>query len=177
MLFDIKLDKLYKHRVGTAEYKRALAAAIGEYERLEAQREAIETRLAQLRQTIGALGPLCKLPQHDILGLTDAIRSVLRARYGALTPVDVKDGLQTMGLDLSTYSNPLASIHAVLKRLARAGEILKQDDRCRKTVYAWKHPPIPVAITDGEGAIVAARKEFMKRWPGAKPSGGRKSNR
>jgi len=168
---------MYKRPVGTAEYKRALGAAIEEYERLTAQRDAIETRLAQLRQTIGALGPLCKLPQHDILGLTDAIRSVLRARYGALTPVEVKDGLQTQGLDLSTYSNPLASIHAVLKRLARAGEILRIEDRRRKTVYAWKHPPVPVAITDGEGAIVAARQELMKRWPGTKPPGGGKRDR
>jgi len=163
--------------MGTAEYKRALAAAIEEYERLKAQRDAIETRLAQLRQTIGALGPLCKLPRHDILGLTDAIRSVLRARSGGLTPLEVKDGLQTQGLDLSTYSNPLASIHAVLKRLARSGEILRLENRRRKTAYAWKHPPIAVAITDGEGKIEVARQEFLKRWPGTKPPGGRKSDR
>ena len=142
--------------MGTAHYKKALAAAIEDYDRLKAEREAIEMRLAQLRQTIGALGPLCELPRHDPLGLTDACRSVLRAKYGGLTPVEVKAGLQTMGLDLAAYSNPLASIHSVLKRLARSGEVIHLRDRRKKTVYAWKHPVLPVAVTDGQGGIVSA---------------------
>jgi hypothetical protein len=129
------------------DYRRALEAAIDEYERLKAEREQIETRLAQLRQTIGALAPLCELPRPEDLGLTDACRSVLRARFGPLTPVQVKDDLVTMGLDLSTYSNPLASIHAVLKRLAGAGEVIRLKTRGKKTVYAWKRPTIPIAVT------------------------------
>ncbi len=157
--------------MGTADYKRALAAAIGEYDRLKEEREAIETRLAQLRQIIGALGPLCRLPRHDALGLTDACRSVLRATYGPLTPVDVKAGLQTMGLDLSAHSNPLASIHSVLKRLARSGEILQLKDRRRKAVYAWKHPVIPVAITDGQGGVVSKGPDIAKWLPGQTPPG------
>jgi len=133
--------------VATEDYRRALEAAPDEHERLKAEREQIETRLAQLRQTIGALAPLCELPRQEDLGLTDACRSVLRARFGALTPVQVKDDLATMGLDLSSYSNPLASIHAVLKRLAAAGEVIRLKTRDRKTVYAWKRPIVPIAVT------------------------------
>ena len=139
----------------TEQYRQALEAAIEEYERLKQQREAIETRLAQLRQTIGALGPLCHLPQRDMPGLTDACRSVLRAKIGGLTPLEVKAGLETMGLDLTAYSNPLASIHAVLKRLARAGEVLKLKNPQKKTFYAWKHPVFPIAITDGQGKLLS----------------------
>jgi len=164
--------------VTTAQYRRALEAAIEEYERLKAEREAIETRLAQLRQTIGALGPLCKLPQRDLPGLTDACRSVLRAKMGGLTPVEVKAGLETLGLDLSNYSNPLASIHAVLKRLVKAGEAMKLKTRQKKTIYAWKHPPFPIAITDGEGKVLSVGPGAA-RWlpllvPPARPGGKKK---
>ncbi len=147
----------------TEQYRQTLEAAIEEYERLKQEREAIETRLAQLRQTIGALGPLCKLPRRDVPGLTDACRSVLRAKLGGLMPLEVKAGLETMGLDLSTYSNPLASIHAVLKRLAKAGEVLKLKNRQKKTLYVWKHPAFPVAITDGQGKLLSVGPG-MARW-------------
>ena len=147
----------------TGQYRRALEAAIEEYERLKQQREAIETRLAQLRQTIGALGPLCKLPQQDVPGLTDACRSVLRATFGGLTPVEVKAGLETLGLDLTASSNPLASIHAVLKRLVKAGEAMRLRTRQKKVVYVWKHPAFPVAITDGQGKLLSVGPG-MARW-------------
>ena len=106
-------------------------------------------------------------------GLTDACRSVLRATLGGLTPLEVKAGLETMGLDLSTYSNPLASIHAVLKRLVKAGEAMRLKDRQKKIVYVWKHPAFPVAITDGHGKLVSIGPG-MARWlprlaPPAKP--------
>src|SRR5689334_19333905 len=94
------------------EYREALAAAVKEYEALGDQRRAIEARLAHLAETIGTLNRLLGYTPTVPLGLTDACRLVLRA--GApMTPVDVRDRLLAIGVDLSVYSNELSAIHTV----------------------------------------------------------------
>ena len=40
-----------------------------------------------------------------------------------MTPLDVRERLLSIGVDLSGYSNDLAVIHTVLKRLNEAGEL------------------------------------------------------
>ncbi|MGE5246186.1 MAG: hypothetical protein ACM3SQ_18325 [Betaproteobacteria bacterium] len=105
------------------DYRRALEAAIAEYEALGARRREIDERLGQLAQTIGTLNRLCGFVPTVPWGLTDACRLVLRNAAVPLTPTDVRDRLASMGFDLSRYSNELASIHTVLKRLNRAGEL------------------------------------------------------
>jgi hypothetical protein len=135
----------------TDQYFRALEQAIEEYERLKRQREEIETRLAQLRQTITALAPLCRRDSAhhlDEIGLTDACRSVLRASLGPLPPVEVKHRLAATGVDLSGYSNPMASIHTILKRLAAAGEV-RRVTTAGKTAYWWKRPVVPLVLPEG----------------------------
>ena len=69
------------------EYRAALDAAILEYEQLGAQKQDIDKRLAQLAQTIGSLSRLLGLTPSVPLGLTDAVRLVLRAGV-PLTPVE-----------------------------------------------------------------------------------------
>jgi len=57
-------------------------------------------------------------------GFTDSIRNVLRnVPSQALTAKQVRDLLRGAGFDLSSYTNPLASIHTILKRLAERGEV------------------------------------------------------
>ena len=60
-------------------------------------------------------------------GFTDAIRTVLRISRTSkkgLTPREVRTWIQ-MGkkMDLSLYSNPMASIHTTLRRMEESGEI------------------------------------------------------
>jgi hypothetical protein len=143
--------------MGKAEYRRALESAIKEYERLKNERDALETRLAQLRQTIAGLGPLCELPSRNApppleLGLTDACRSALRASMAGLSAAEVRDRIGGLGIDLERYSNLLASIHIVLKRLVAAGEAFSYRGRDGKPVYAWKRAAIPIAVTGHEQA-------------------------
>ncbi|HEX2443577.1 MAG TPA: hypothetical protein VHJ77_06490 [Vicinamibacterales bacterium] len=151
------------------DYRRALEAAIKEYEQLRTQRDAIETRLAQLRLTIANLGALCGLPSERLeqpeLGLTDACRSVLRASFGGLTAAQVRERLTSLGIDPDRYSNPLASIHIVLKRLVAAGEIWTYKTRDGKPVYAWKRAAVPYAVSDPELAHAIVTGGLM--WPGA----------
>jgi hypothetical protein len=95
-------------------YRRALEAAIREYEALGAQRRALDTRLAELAQSIGTLTRLLGLTPTVPLGLTDACRLVLRGSGVPMTPVEVRDRLSAIGDDLSIYTSELAVIHTIL---------------------------------------------------------------
>jgi hypothetical protein len=73
-------------------------------------------------------------------GFTDAIRKVLQSANGeAMTATEVKDALPGVGFPLSGYSNPLASVHTILKRLGK-GEALYNVEMTmkeEKTAYRW----------------------------------------
>lgn len=122
-----------------ADYQGALSAAIAEYEALGADRRRIDDRLAQLAQTIGTLSRLLGLEPTVPLGLTDACRLVLRGGV-PMTPIDIRDRLQSIGVDLSAYTNELAAIHTILKRLNEAGEIRLIPQASGKHAYLWQRP-------------------------------------
>ena len=129
----------------TAHYRDALAAAVQEYEALGAERREIDSRLSHLAQTIGTLSRLLGLTPTVPLGLTDACRLVLRGGL-PMTPVEVRDRLLGIGVDLSIYSNDLSAIHTVLKRLNEAGEIRLVPRANGKNAYLWQTPPTALAI-------------------------------
>jgi hypothetical protein len=131
--------------VTTEEYRAALSAAIEEYEALGARRRETDARLAQLAQTIGTLSRLVGLTPTVPLGLTDACRLALRSGL-PMTPVEVRDRLLAIGVDLSGYSSELSAIHTVLKRLNEAGEIRLIPRASGKHAYLWQHPPTAIAI-------------------------------
>ena len=141
----------------TDDYRRALATAIREYEALGQQRQDIDKRLAEVAQTIGTLSRLCGLIPTVPLGLTDACRLVVRGAGVPVTPVDVRQRLQSIGFDLSKYANDLAAIHTILKRLNESGELrlLARGNEPGKHAYIWHHGPHAVVL----GADIAA---FMR---------------
>ena len=126
-------------------YRSALTSAIKEYESLGEQRREIDTRLAQLAQTIGTLSKLIGLTPTVPMGLTDAVRLALRAGV-PMTPMDVRERLLSIGVDLSIYSSDLAVIHTVLKRLNEAGEIRIIPRPDKKPAYLWAAPPRVLAL-------------------------------
>jgi hypothetical protein len=124
----------------TAEsYRVALDAAIKEYETLGAERREVDRRLAHLAQTIATLSRLLGLAPTVPLGLTDACRLILRGGV-PMTPVEVRDRLAAIGVDLSIYANDLSAIHTVLKRLNEAGEIRLLPRPSGKSAYLWETP-------------------------------------
>lgn len=127
-------------------YRTALDAAIKEYEGLGEQRRDIDTRLSRLAQTIGTLSRLLGLVPSVPLGLTDGCRLVLRGGL-PMTPVEIRDRLVEIGMDLSAYSSDLSAIHTVLKRLNEAGEIRLVPRASGKNAYLWQAPPTAVAIS------------------------------
>jgi hypothetical protein len=141
----------------SADYRSALAAAITEYETLGDQRREIDNRLAQLAQTIGTLSRLLGLTPTVPMSITDAVR--LAARSGVpMTPLDVRERLLAIGVDLSSYSNDLAVIHTVLRRLNESGELRLIPKPGGKHAYLWAKPPHAIAL----GPEIA---EFMRGLP------------
>jgi hypothetical protein len=129
----------------TEEYRRALDAAVKEYETLGEQRRAIDKRLTELSQTIGTLSRLCGLIPTVPWGLTDACRVVLRSGL-PMTATDVRDRLHSIGFDLSKYSSELAAIHTVLRRLNEAGELRVLAGGPKKGGYLWNMPASASAL-------------------------------
>jgi hypothetical protein len=142
--------------VAQADYRSALAAAIDEYESLGAERRRLDDRLAQLAQTIGTLSRLLGLEPTVPLGLTDACRLVLRGGL-PMTPVDVRDRLQSIGVDLSVYTNELAAIHTILKRLNEAGEIRIVPQSSGKPAYLWQRPARAANLSPAVAEFVRTR--------------------
>jgi hypothetical protein len=155
--------------MSASDYRTALDAAIKEYEALGEQRRAIDDRLAQLAQTIGTLSKLLGLTPTVPLGLTDACRLALRGAGLPLTPLEIRDRLLSIGVDLSGYANDLSAIHTVLKRLNEAGEIKFLTKGSGKPAYIWNHPL--------RSQVVGSRQEALKKFEAldvAPPSARRK---
>lgn len=128
-----------------ADYRAALAAAAKEYEALGDERRKIDERLTQLAQTIGTLSRLIGLTPTVPLSITDAVRLAMRVGV-PITPPEVRDRLLSIGFDLSAYSNELAVIHTVLRRLNEAGEIRIIPKAGGKNAYLWTKPPKVIAL-------------------------------
>ncbi len=129
----------------TDDYRRALDAAIREYESLGQQRQDIDKRLSELAQSISTLSRLCGLTPTVPWGLTDACRVVLRSGL-PMAAMDVRDRLTAIGFDLSKYSSELAAIHTVLKRLNEAGELRFLVGGPKQGAYLWNRPPTVIAL-------------------------------
>jgi hypothetical protein len=139
-------------------YRSALDAAVQEYERLGGERRAIDRRLSELAQTIGTLTRLLGLVPTVPLGLTDACRLALKNGH-PMTPIDVRDRLLAIGVDLSVYANPLSAIHTVLKRLYKAGEIRYAHTTASGCTYVWHGRPA-VVISEKAADELRSRGTF-----------------
>lgn len=129
-----------------ADYRTALTAAIKEYEELGLQRRQIDDRLAQLAQTIGTLNKLLGYESTVPLGLTDAIRIVMRGGL-PMTPIEVRDRLTAIGFDVSKYANDLAAVHTILKRLNENGELRFIPREPGKHQYILNRLQVPVVLS------------------------------
>lgn len=137
--------------------KEALKIAALDYVSLNIKRSGIEWELAEvdrerakLSMKIVSLAALCDDVPKDIaisetlqevskLGLTDAVRSVLRASGDWMTARQVRDQVVKLGVNLSKYKNPLASIHTILDRLSdKEVDVALLDKKSNKFGFRWK---------------------------------------
>ena len=120
-------------------YTEALEDAKREREALKDEAVKLAIRIAKLDRTITALSMLCGQSDDSPLGFTDAVRQVVRQAYPAgLFANTVKKMLVDAGFDLTDYTNSAASIHTILKRLVKSGEVKShRDSKNGKTFYRW----------------------------------------
>jgi hypothetical protein len=118
---------------------------------IEVRRDA-ERQISDYSTAIRALALVCeddevKITYLNLLeelggkpGFLAAIRTILRAHRGeAQTPGMIRAGIRVLKLmDLSTYSNPLASIHTTLKRMKDKGEVEETLNAKGEKVYRLK---------------------------------------
>ena len=127
--------------MSSEDYRRALEAAVREYEALGEQRQQIDRRLAELAQTMSTLSRLCGIVPTVSVGLTDACRLVLRGAGLAMSPTEVRERLKSFGFDLTRYTNDLAAVHTTLKRLNDAGELrFVARPGTGEKAYSWDRP-------------------------------------
>jgi hypothetical protein len=101
---------------------------------LQAQIEEHDKQAAALTQTMKALAPLVgEQPPPDVQiatdsdtpsgGMTDCVRAILKKAVEPVTASEIRESLEAIGFDMNSYSNPLATIHTVLRRLTESGEV------------------------------------------------------
>jgi len=61
--------------------------------------------------------------QQALIGITDAIRTVLRLQSRPMTAAEVKGAMDMMGYDFRGMNNASSVIHNTLKRMAGTGEL------------------------------------------------------
>ena len=155
------------------DYRRALEAAVREYEALGEQRQQIDRRLAELAQTMSTLSRLCGIVPTVSVGLTDACRLVLRGAGMPMSPTEVRERLKSFGFDLTRYTNDLAAVHTTLKRLNDAGELrfIARPGTGEKA-YVWDRPA-RAALLGPDIASVMREMDEKRKAPRAgkkKPS-------
>ena len=155
------------------DYRAALAAAVAEYERLGEERRRIDDRLSQLAQTIGALSRLLGFVATQPPGLTDACRMIYRNSGLPMSPTDVRERMKEIGIDLSVYSNEMAAIHTVIKRLHDAGELRFVTASPGKNLYVWQRPVKAIAIGPEVAEFVRQQSSGSNEVVPPRPRGGR----
>ena len=127
-------------------YRAALDAALREYETLLRQKADVDARLAQVAESVGTLTRLCGFAPTVAYGLTDACKTSLRCAGVPMTPLEVRDRMKSTGFDIDRYSNPLAAIHTVLRRLTESGEVRRRPaTRSKGVTYEFRAPePRPI---------------------------------
>jgi hypothetical protein len=138
------------------KHEDALRTCQTELQELIAERERIERRIMALRQTLVGLMRLKndvddpRSPDESELsttvvaieayGLTEACRNVIRLAKRPMTPTEIKQEIEALGVDFSHYvAKPLSAVHQVLGTLKKYNEIEVAETTPQGTrYYRWK---------------------------------------
>lgn len=135
-------DQLYRHTLEAA--RSEMEQLLDEQGTLESRLLEISARLGVLNKTVVSVSELLGEDfEPEAIGITDAIRSVMKGRAEShpdsyWSPLTVRTTLQKEKFRLEDYKNPLAVIHTTMKRLADQGELEARTGKDDKTYYRWK---------------------------------------
>jgi hypothetical protein len=143
--------------VSKPDYKEALEQAKAELTMLHAEKEKLTKRIGDIERHmtevvagIKGLARLCDqqvtkellsgngLPLIGETGLSNAVKFALQTTNQAMSPVEVRETLRSLGFDISKYKTDfLATLHTVLKRLhvQRHVDVIEGDEGRKE--YKW----------------------------------------
>ena len=123
------------------EREKALACQV----ELETDLMELRNKISHLSEVLNHLAPLANMPSSSDsisdLGITDAIRTVLRKANKKLSALDIRKELEDRGYDLSALSAPMASIYKILSRLS-PDEVEREKGEAGRVFFKWKSTPI-----------------------------------
>jgi hypothetical protein len=132
-----------------------LKATRRELERLRLRRAQIDAQIAKLEQIECALGGVAEPHQEaaaDVSSITNMTRRALKLAERPMTPTEVRDSMVALGFDSGPYSQFLASVHVVLKRLAKREEVFEFTfGDCKK--YWWVRKSMPGGALPENGML------------------------
>ena len=138
----------------TKNYHGTLFEAKQDLARCLVKRQKIDHKVARLQAVISDLENLCaeldqkhfekrvdRVIKADLtVGITESARVILKEKFFPMTASELKESIEDRKHNLSTYSNPLAVIHTVLKRLVQSGEVRMVPQAKGKKAYQWVSP-------------------------------------
>jgi hypothetical protein len=140
--------------MNAADFQKAWSEICDERRNLVNRRTDLETELVEVRnkiahldQVLTHLAPLADLPYYDEgdlsgLGITDAVRFIVKHSDIRLSPQDVRGQLAEKGYDLSALTVPMASIYKILSRLVDDSGEVEREKEGGRVYYKWKPTPI-----------------------------------
>ena len=105
------------------QFTKALHSARRRRDEIVQERETLDEELVQQSRAIAALAELLGESSDTDIGLTGATQLVIGTSKKPLTPPEIRDELKKIGYHIDHFSNPMASLHQVLKRLEDRGSI------------------------------------------------------
>src|SRR5580698_140500 len=135
----------------TNAYHRTLFGAKQDLARHLVKRQKLDQKIARLQAVVGDLQNLCterdqsnfenrvdRVIKADLaVGITEAARVILKENFFPMTASEIKEKIEARKLNLARYSNPLAVIHTILKRLVQGGEIRIVPQPNGRNAYQW----------------------------------------
>jgi len=133
------------------DYRRALFQANQDLARCLVRRQKIDQKVARLRALINHLEEVCAVRDRKHFenrvervvkqslnkGITESARVLLKESSLPMTAQELKESMEARKIDVSRYSNPLAVIHTVLKRLVQSGEVKVVPGKQGGKAYQW----------------------------------------
>jgi hypothetical protein len=138
----VKQEDYEHHWSQLSHEKRRL---LDERTSLETSLSEIKTQIAHLDEVLDHLAPLAGISiGKDIskLGITDAIRLILKDSSERMSAAEVRSSLAEKGFDLSGLTAPMSSIYKVLGRLVDDSQeaTREKDEDGFRVFFRWIQP-------------------------------------
>jgi len=139
-----------------------------ELEDLRRERDQLDVRIAKTEQVEAALRAIVEDAAEELplASATDVIRNILKSASAPMSATEVRDKMIALGFDSGPYSQFLASVHVILKRLWKNGEVFEFTNGDRKS-YWWslKGEPPTYTMADLLQPLTNLASEALDPYP------------